>query len=181
MEFIRFLRFVYNLIRNFSFSNCFFLLSTEIHKLCFIIFIATSECYMLISYILNRHSRKMLDAVSSTERKSLRFKRALLFINIVGFWFAGYFFIRHNAYCEPGGKHSISLASSTLSICFNHFMLSLFSVSVYTFFALAEYVVVLTNMAFHMTAFWDFSDKIIVCDRINGFDMVTSNQYARLK
>lgn len=179
MEFIRFLRFVYNLIRNFSFSNCFFLLSTEIHKLCFIIFIATSECYMLISYILNRHSRKMLDAVSSTERKSLRFKRALLFINIVGFWFAGYFFIRHNAYCEPGGIHSIFLAFITNVS--NLLQLFDFVVSVYTFFALAEYVVVLTNMAFHMTAFWDFSDKIIVCDRINGFDMVTSNQYARLK
>lgn len=68
---------------------------------------------MLISYILNRHSRKMLDAVSSTERRSLRFKRALLFINIVSFWFAGYFFVRHNAYCEAGGifiLHNFSLA-----------------------------------------------------------------------
>lgn len=166
------------MIRNFKKFSIFLCLFTEIHKLCFITFIATSECYMLISYILNRHSRKMLDAVSSTERRSLRFKRALLFTNIVSFWFAGYFFIRHNAYCEPGGNsfwpfYHYNFHIWTICFCWRCF-------SVYTFFALAEYVVVLTNMAFHMTAYWDFSDKIIVCDRINGFDMVTSNQYIRL-
>lgn len=136
---------------------------------------------MLISYILNRQSRKMLDAVSSTERKSLRFKRTLLFINIVSFWFAAYFFLRHNSYCEPGGIFLQFFCG--LSIIFSHFnrICCCYFIQVYSLFALTEYVVVLTNMAFHMTAYWDFSDKIIVCDRINGFDMVTYNQYARLK
>ena len=79
---------------------------TEIHKICFIIFIATSEIYMLISYFLNKNARKILGNLTRLEQKSLIFKRNLFLINITSFIMAGYFFVRHNSKCEAGGKSS---------------------------------------------------------------------------
>ncbi|XP_055713402.1 post-GPI attachment to proteins factor 2 [Phlebotomus papatasi] len=107
--------------------------SYEIHKFCFITFIATSELYMLVSYIMNINLRRG-DSLTKLEDKSIRFKGYLCLINIVSFSLAGYFFLRHNSYCEPG---------------------------VYSLFALFEYIVVLTNMGFHMTAYWDFHGRWI--------------------
>ncbi|XP_068141534.1 post-GPI attachment to proteins factor 2 [Drosophila tropicalis] len=111
----------------------------EIHRNSFVVFIACSESYMLISYLLNRNARKVV--LLPHEEKSLRYKRNLFLINVLAFGLAGYCFLRHNAHCEAG---------------------------VYTFFALFEYIVVLTNMGFHMTSYWDFYALQVVFDAKNG-------------
>ncbi|XP_022236889.1 post-GPI attachment to proteins factor 2-like [Limulus polyphemus] len=84
---------------------------------------------MFLSCILPRLAFKR--KLSNLERRSLKTKSFLIMINVSALLGACYFFMRHNWYCETG---------------------------VYTLFALCEYIAVLTNMGFHMTAYWDFAD-----------------------
>lgn len=46
-----------------------------------------------------------MDTITRIEEKSLRLKRNLFVTNVISFTLAGYFFMRHNSYCEPGGKY----------------------------------------------------------------------------
>lgn len=103
------------------------------HEKLFIIFLISSELYMVLTCVLVSRTRSM--PPDELDKKSLRVKWRLLTLNISFSLLAVYFFMRHNSYCEPG---------------------------VYTLFALSEYVVVLTNMAFHMTAYWDFNGCILL-------------------
>lgn len=79
------------------------LIPTETHKLCFLVFIAASVCYMLLSYFVNKTSRSQaMD--SQMGQSAVRLKRNLMFLNILSFTLAGYFFLRHNDRCEPYSK-----------------------------------------------------------------------------
>lgn len=45
-----------------------------------------------------------------------------------------------------------------------YLLIELYLISVYTFFALFEYLVVLSNMAFHLTSVWDLAGVSLVID-----------------
>ncbi|XP_026213338.1 post-GPI attachment to proteins factor 2 [Anabas testudineus] len=103
------------------------------HKNGFIVFIASSLLHMLITCRLWHMIRRSY--VSPEEVRSYRWKIRLFVFNGSCCLAAYYFFRRHNKYCEPG---------------------------IYTLFALFEYLVVFSNMAFHITAFWDFGSKEVI-------------------
>lgn len=110
--------------------------STEtysVHKNGFIVFIASSLLHMLITCRLWHVIRKHY--VNPEEITSYRWKLRLFVFNVSCCLIAAYCFRRHNKYCEAG---------------------------VYTLFAFFEYLVVFSNMAFHMTAFWDFGSKEVI-------------------
>lgn len=133
-----------NIIENVALIGLTFIPSAynyAIHEKCFMTFMVTSELYMVLTCVILTRFRKQ--PADNVESRSLRLKYQLLAINMVSFALAGYFFIRHNLYCEPG---------------------------VYSLFALCEYVVVLTNMAFHMTASWDFHGRVVIVDQY-GIDL----------
>jgi len=102
------------------------------HKTCFIVFLACGELYMLCTCRLFRLPRQQ--RLTRRELVSRRCKLGIFIFNIVSLAFCMYFYARHNAHCEP---------------------------YVYTLFAFSEYCVVLSNMAFHATAYWDFYELVV--------------------
>ncbi|XP_036005749.1 post-GPI attachment to proteins factor 2-like [Fundulus heteroclitus] len=104
-----------------------------VHKEGFVLFIVSSLIYMLITCRLWRTIKKY--SLSPEDAKSHYWKVRFLLLNVCFCAFAGFFYWKHNMYCEPGS---------------------------YTFFALFEYLVVFSNMAFHLTAVWDFKSREVV-------------------
>ncbi|XP_035683050.1 post-GPI attachment to proteins factor 2-like isoform X1 [Branchiostoma floridae] len=99
----------------------------DIHEVSFISFVVCSEVYMFFTCVLLNWSA--YKPISEQEQQSLRWKTVMFVANVSSFLTSVYFYFRHNWYCEPG---------------------------VYTMFALCEYIVVVTNIAFHYTAVLDF-------------------------
>ncbi|XP_053703747.1 post-GPI attachment to proteins factor 2 isoform X1 [Synchiropus splendidus] len=122
-----------SLVENSGLLLLTYVSSTEtyvVHKNGFIAFIASSLLHMLGTCRLWQVIQRF--HINSEEVTSYRWKVRLFIFNVACCLAAAYFFRRHNKFCEGG---------------------------FYTLFALCEYLVVFSNMAFHMTAFWDFRSE----------------------
>lgn len=114
-----------------------------VHEKCFITFLLTSIAYMfLCAFVLPRlqhqntvHLHHLHLKRTGQARRSLLVKRRACWTTLICAIICALTFHRHNAYCEP---------------------------YMYTVFALAEYLIVLSNMAFHATAYYDFDGAAIV-------------------
>ncbi|XP_076002490.1 acyltransferase PGAP2-like [Genypterus blacodes] len=104
-----------------------------VHKEGFVLFIFSSLIYMIITCRLWKVIKTY--SLNPEDAKSHHWKVRLLLFFVCFCAFAAFFFWKHNMYCEGGS---------------------------YTFFALFEYLVVFSNMAFHLTAVWDFKSQEVM-------------------
>ncbi|XP_078480911.1 acyltransferase PGAP2-like [Lampetra planeri] len=114
-----------------------------VHKEGFILFLVGSLFHMLITCRLWKAITKY--SVCPEDLKSHLWKVRSLLLYVCFCVFAGFFYWKHNMYCESGS---------------------------YTLFALFEYLVVFSNMAFHLTAIWDFRSRqvmVISCSEDKDF------------
>lgn len=98
-----------------------------VHKTAFTLFVVASFVYMSsVVYLVTKYEYA---SRNQYERTGLVWKKRLLTGSLVAGALMFYFYWRHNEYCEP---------------------------YVYSFFCLCEYFIVVFNIGFHATAYFDF-------------------------
>lgn len=122
----------------------------DIHKVCFTVFGATSFIYICITNYLFRFTDYAPQ--NRLEASSLYYKRSILYLYFTAGLFMSFFYYRHNEYCEP---------------------------YVYSWFCMCEYTLVLSNMAYHMTAYYDLADVTLTLH--SSLAHSSSGEYAPLR
>lgn len=97
-----------------------------VHMLSFVVFIASSSLYMIVTIALHWPLK------GPREQRALQLRLRLFGVYALAFLASLYFYIRHNAYCEP---------------------------YVYSLFSLCEYVTILGNIAYHCMVIYDLDLK----------------------
>ncbi|ESO93772.1 hypothetical protein LOTGIDRAFT_104796 [Lottia gigantea] len=108
-----------------------------VHEKIFIVFMVLSLCYMLLNTILYYWTRT--GKLSEDEKKSLKWKVAMFIANFTATMGLLAFFIQHRFYCKP-------LAFSWFSVC--------------------EYIIGYTNMAYHLSAYYEFQNMSLAFGRL---------------
>ncbi|XP_023936936.2 post-GPI attachment to proteins factor 2 [Bicyclus anynana] len=132
-----------NIIENLSLIGLTYWTSSKnypFHEACFKTFIGCSIFYMFFTcMMLTKYRRRT--TLTHLEKYSIMLKWRSFLVNVGSFAFAAYFFLRHNRLCEP---------------------------YVYSMFGFSEYIVVVSNIMFHMTTVYDVRKQFIYFTR-NGF------------
>ncbi|XP_021375792.1 post-GPI attachment to proteins factor 2-like [Mizuhopecten yessoensis] len=114
----------------------------DMHEYLFIAFMVCSLFHMLLTCVLFHWGRTANNKeMTNSERQSFHYKVGLFLFNLMSFLVAVYLYFRHQAYCEPG---------------------------MYTWFALGEYLTVISNIAYNGTVAWDFSRLDVSVSSSNG-------------
>ena len=98
--------------------------------------------YLILSSV-SRYCRRTQK--QSTDFQSLHYKKVLLVTNFTAILVSMYCYWRHNTYCEPG---------------------------MYSIFSLFEYTVVLSNMAYHFTSYYDFYNTHLAISILNKLQLL---------
>ncbi|XP_067663240.1 post-GPI attachment to proteins factor 2-like isoform X1 [Haliotis asinina] len=99
-----------------------------IHEKLFVVFMTASLCYMLLNTIIFRWTRTS-EKFSDDEEISYKLKKIMFALNFLSTMGLLYFFALHRLYCQP---------------------------TAFSYFSLCEYIIGYTNMAYHISAYWDF-------------------------
>ncbi|RVE40771.1 hypothetical protein evm_014579 [Chilo suppressalis] len=103
------------------------------HEVCFKLFIGASILYMFFTCMMLSKYRRRSNFTTS-EKYSTKLKWRSFLVNVGSFTFAAYFFLRHNRLCEP---------------------------YVYSMFGFSEYIVVISNITYHLTTVYDLQVKFV--------------------